>query len=141
MNSEIKFYDQNMEIPVEKGEVVYYYGKLMYVLYKAPYCWLHFADKSKFKVEHSLRNIMGNLPQRVFFQCNKATIINFCYYRGYNPHTRTVIMDDGEKFDLSRRRKDAFKSKKEILPRLSPPCPVCYTCTKKDCENRVVFCR
>ena len=141
MNSTIKFYDQTMEIPIETGKKVHYYGKLMYVRYEAPYCWLHFADNPKCKVEIALQEIMRNLPQYVFFQCNKSTIINLCYHTGYNTYTRTVIMDDGKRFELSRRKANVFKNMKEILPRLSPPCPACYTCTKKDCDNRVVFCR
>ena len=141
MKEKIKFYDQNMGIPDETGEAVYYYDKLMYVLYDAPVCCLHFSDDSQRKEEIALHEIMRNLPQYVFFQCNKATIINFCHYKGYNKVTRTVTMNDGVKFHLSRRRVTAFKSMKNSLPRLSPSCPACYTCTKNDCANRVIFCR
>jgi len=51
MKSKIVFYDQKMEIPTVSGFVVCNYDDLMYVIYDAPYCWLHFTENKKYKLD------------------------------------------------------------------------------------------
>ena len=46
MTSKIVFHDQKMEIVVENGADARYYSEMMYVIYDAPYCNLHFSDNT-----------------------------------------------------------------------------------------------
>ena len=107
MKSVIVFHDRKMEILVKTGIVVRHYDELMYIVYDAPYCWLHFNDK-KYMVETSLQLFMGNLPQGDFFQCNRSVIINTRYYKEYIRADALIVMEDHSEFDLARRRVMAF---------------------------------
>jgi len=141
MTQKIVFHDQKMEIPVKNGADARYYGELMYVIYDAPYCKLRFVNNTDYNVETSLQSIMDNLPEAAFFKCNRSVVINICYYKGYRLKPPVVVIDDGKEFDLSRRNINDFIKMKNNLPRISPPCPKCYTCKIEECENRILFFR
>jgi hypothetical protein len=130
-----------MEIAVENGADARYYGELVYVIYDAPYCNLHFSDNTDYKVETSLQAIMDNLPEATFFRCNRSVIINICYYKRYRIQPPVIVIDDGKEFKLSRRNVKDFVMKKTDLPRISLSCPKCHTCKIEECERRIVFCR
>ena len=140
MKSKIVFHDLKMEILDDATTVARYYGELMYVIYEAPWCWLHFVDKTQYRVEVTLQYMMDNLPP-AFVQCNRSVLLNLCYYREVDYILLMVRMDDGKEFNLARRRMKAFKETKNNLRRISPPCPSCYVCTHKECESRVTFCK
>ena len=118
MKSKIKFYDQQIDISVKTGFVVRDFKELMYVVYNSPYCCLQFKDKS-YIVETSLQFMSSNLPEADFFLCNRSTIIQLRFCKEYNRANATIVMEDGMKFRLSRRRKNAFMQIREsrfLLP-------------------------
>ena len=139
VKSKIIFHDLKMEISVKNGVVARYYGELMYIMYDAPYCWLYFADNTKYKIEATMRYLIDNLPE-AFIRCNRSVILNVCYYREYRITLSEVVMDDNRVFTLSRFNSLRFNAMRTSLPRISPPCANCYTCTD-ECESRSVFCR
>jgi hypothetical protein len=141
MTLKIVFHDQKMEIAVENGADVRYYGELMYIIYDAPYCNLYFSDNTDYKVETSLQTIMDNLPKTTFFRCNRSVIINICYYKKYRIQPPVIAIDDGKEFKLSRRNVKDFVKMKTDLPRILPSCPKCHTCKIEECESRIIFCR
>ena len=47
MNSKVKFYGSKLVLTTKTGEVARYYSDLMYVKFKAPYCWLYFSGGDK----------------------------------------------------------------------------------------------
>jgi DNA-binding LytR/AlgR family response regulator len=141
MKSKILFHDLKMQIPVGTGEVARYYSELMYVIYDASYCRLHFADKSKYTVEVSLQHMLDNLPESVFFLCNRSVILNTCYYREYQLSPPMIKMDDETVFSLSRRKISEFKKMKNKLARISPPCPGCNAYKNEACKSSEVSCR
>jgi len=141
MKSKIQFYLRKIEIPVEGGEVARYYFDLMYVKYKKPYCWLYFSDGAKYIAEISVRDLMKNLPEKPFLQCNRTDIVNLRYYRGYDDDSMTVILEGGKKFGLSFCNLEAFKTKKANLKYLSPPCLRCLDCNKAKCKHFWLFCK
>ena len=127
MMSKIVFYDQKMEITVKNGMVVYCYGELMYVIYDAPYCYLYFADKTKYFIQVSLQYLMDNLPETTFFRCNRSAIINVGYYKGFRTKPPVVVIDDKE-FNLSRSNvKDFIRMKNNFIRTSS----VSTQCSKK----------
>ena len=141
MTSKIVFHNQKMEIAVENGADARYYSEMMYVIYDAPYCNLHFSDNTYYKVETSLQSIMDNLPDTTFFKCNRSVIINICCYKRYRMNPPMVVIDDDKEFSLSRRNIKDFIKMKNDLPRILPPCPKCYTCKVEECKSRIHFCR
>lgn len=129
MKLNVKFYQKKIEIAVANGETTYYYSDLMYIKYDEPYCWLHFIDGKKHKVEVSLKYLLENLPQRPFFRCNRAEVVNLCYYKGIQKEPPAIFLEneaksDIVKFRLSVRNISSFKSKKAGLTCISPPCRV-----------------
>jgi len=142
MAQKIVFHDQKMEISVKNGADARYYGELMCIVYDAPFCKLHFADNTDYTVETSLQSIIDNLPEAPFFKCDRSVVINICYYKGYRLNPSVIVIDGGKEFKLSRRNvNDFIKKMKNNLPRISPPCPKCYTCKIEECENRILFVR
>ena len=141
MKSKIIFHDLKMEILVETGIIARYYGELMYVIYDAPYCWLHFTGKNRYRVVVTMKKLMDNLPNASFFRCKRSTIFNVCYYKEYVMAKSMVVMEDGREFKLTRRNILNFNAMRNDISRISPPCTTCYTCTNKKCESRVTFCR
>ena len=122
-----------------KGEEVRYYSDLMYVKYKAPYCWLYFWGGSTFRAEIPLTFLLENLPEKPFVKCNRAEFINLCYYGGYNKNTLEIMIEDGTKIKMSTRNIAKFKEKKANLKYFSPPCPNCSNCNKQSCRNYWLF--
>ena len=141
MAQKIVFHDKKMEIPVRNGADARYYGELMYIIYDAPYCKLRFADNTNYIVETTLQSILDNLPEAAFFKCNRSVVVNICFYKGYRLTPPVIVIDDGKEFNLSRRNVNGFINMKNSLPRISPPCPKCYTCKIEECENRILFTR
>ena len=141
MAPKIVFHEMKMEIPVKNGLIVHSYGELMYIIYDEPFCRLYFKDNVKYRVEVSLQYMLENLPKGVFFKCNRSTILNICYYKEYKKKPLMVIMEDGKELVLSRRVETLFHTIKRHLPRITPPCPGCYSCTCKDCKAKDLFCR
>ena len=139
MKSKIVYHDLKMEIWIETGVISRYYGELMYVIYDAPYCWLYFTGKNRYRVVVTVRNLMQNLPAVSFLKCKRSVILNVCYYKEYDRAKSMVIMEDGRKFKLTRLNVLNFNTIRNNIPRNSPPCPRCYTCTDESCESRVMF--
>ena len=141
MKSKITFYDRKMAIPVETGIDARYYGELMYIIFDKPYCWLHFTGNTKYRVETTLQYMMNNLPKAAFIKCRRSAILNLCYFKSFRKLPQTIVMDDGATFKLSKQNVLDFKVMMSRLSRISPPCPVCYTCTNEECASRIVFCQ
>ena len=133
------FHDLKIEIAVKNGLVARYYSELMYVAYDAPYCWLYFADQTKYKVESTLKFLLDNLPD-AFLRCNRSTIINVFYYKEYSQQLAEIVMDDKKVFTLSRRSAPVFNAKRVYLSSHSLPVNNGYSCMGS-CEIKSVFCR
>jgi len=112
MKSEIAFRDLKIYIPEKTGFVSRNFCELMYVIYDAPDCCLHFNDKKKYKVEVPLHYMLQNLPQNDFFQCNRAVIINIVCCKEFNRIDGVIKMDDEREFFLARRRAKDFNIKR-----------------------------
>ena len=130
MKSKIVFHDLKMEIPIKNGEAVFYYGDLMYVVCDKPFCYLHFVNEETiYSVEISLKRLFENLPQKVFFQCNRQNIINICHYKRYTVKPPEIVMNNGNKVPLSYRKIAAFKNLKSnlqhVLQSSAENCPNC----------------
>ena len=121
MNPKIVFYDLKMEITDGSKIVARCYSKLMYIIYDAPYCWLHFTDTKKCKVEISLQYMMQNLPI-AFIRCNRSVILNVRYFKEYDFTSLVVVMCDDVEFKLSRRNVKNFNAARFKLSRISPHC-------------------
>ena len=132
MKSKIVFHDLKMEILIENGAIARYYSELMYVVHDAPYCWLHFTGKNRYRVAVSLRVMMNNLPEASFMKCKRSGIINVCYYKEFDHAKSIVVMEDGREFKLTKRNVVNFNSKRSNM-RFSLPC--------EKCELLVYFCR
>ncbi len=96
MKSKIIFHDLKMEIPDDTKIITRFYGELMYIIYDAPYCYMHFTGTQKYKVDVTLQDMMDNLPE-VFVRCNRSIVLNVCYYKEYDMNLSTIIMDDNRK--------------------------------------------
>ena len=141
MESKIVFHDLKMEILVETGIIARYYGELMYIIYDAPYCWLYFTGKNRYRVVIPLKKLMDNLPTASFIKCKRSFVLNVCYYKEYVVTKSMVVMEDGREFNLTRRNVLNFNTMRNNISRISPPCTRCYSCTKEKCNKRVTFCR
>jgi DNA-binding LytR/AlgR family response regulator len=139
MKSGLIFHDIKMEIPVKTGVIVRYYGELMYVIYDAPYCWLYFVGKVKYKIEAAMQYVLDNLPES-FVRCNRSVILNLCYYKEYRMISSEVVMEDDMVFSLSRLNTHKFNAMRINMPYISLPYTCCYTC-EKECENKPIFSR
>ena len=128
-----------MEVATDEGEVSRYYSDLMYVRYDAPHCWLHFICGAKYRVEVSLTWLLAHLPELPFFKCNRAEIINICYYKEYRKNPPMVILENDVTFELSVRNIYDFKKRKNNLQCISPPCAVCVVCEDHNCSENL-FC-
>jgi DNA-binding LytR/AlgR family response regulator len=111
----ILFHDLKMDVPVKKEFIERNYDELMYVLYDAPYCQLHFTDK-KIVIETSLQHLMENLPEIIFFQCSRSVIININYCKDFRKPEAVIVMRDKTELDLSRRRVKDFNMKRYKPP-------------------------
>ena len=121
MNPKIVFYDLKMEITDETKIVARCYSELMYIIYDTPYCWLHFTDTKKYKVEISLQYMIDNLPI-AFIRCNRSVILNVCYFKEYDFTSLMIVMRDDTVFKLSRRNVKNFNTVRFKLSRISPSC-------------------
>ena len=111
MKRRIIFHDLKMDIPVTTGYVARYYDELMYIIYDAPFCLLYFVDK-QLRVEASLQSMINNLPKKIFFECSRPVIIHVDHCKEFNRTEAVVVMDDGRKFKISRRRIKDFIRKR-----------------------------
>ena len=141
MKVNIVFHDRKMEIPVKSGIDIHYYGDLMYIKFDKPYCSLYFADKTKYTVEISLQSMKNNLPNATFMKCKRSAIVNLCYCKHLRTNPPGIVMEDGEKFKLSKQNVPEFRSKINNLAHISPPCPEFYKCRRDECESLGLFCR
>ena len=142
MKREIKFYRLKIEIPVKNGEVARYYSKLMYVEHDKPFCKFYFEnEKTVYTAEITMKRLMENLPQKVFFRCNRQTIINIGYYGDYYEEPPIILMDSGKELQLSHRNITAFKKQKAGLASISPLCNQCYSCTNYNCPSLSTYCQ
>ena len=140
MKTKIKFYRRKLEIPTYSGEVARYYSDLMYVKYEDPYSKLYFSNGEKYKAEVPLQYLMKNLPPKPFFQCNRSTIINICYYAEIRENPPRIIMDDGTELSLSVRNIAKFKHHKAGLKRISPQCHPSSDSKNESCPDFGMFC-
>ena len=140
MKPKIIFQDLKMEFIDRTKVVARYYGELMYIIYDAPFCWLHFTDDKKYRVGIALQYMIDNLPI-AFIRCNRSVILNVCYYKEYDFNSLKVQMYNDWEFKLSRRNVKRFNAVRFKLPRISPPCSKCYICTAETCETMSFFCR
>jgi len=133
MKPKIVFHDQKIEIPIKNGEVVFSYGDLIYAECDKPFCNLHFVnEKTVYSVEISLKRLLENLPQKVFFQCNRQNIINISHYKRYTTKPPVIEMENGKKLTLSYRKIVAFRSQKACIQLFLP-------CSAEDCPNLNFF--
>jgi len=140
MKSIISFYDRKMVLPVRTGIITRYYGELICVTYDKPYCVLHFAHNTKYMVDVSLQYLMDNLPSSVFIFGNRSSIINICYCRELNRSELFAIMENDIQIRMSKKNVLKFIWLMNNMPCISPPCPICYTCTNHECKNHAIFC-
>ena len=135
MKPKIKFHHFNMEILIENGEAIFDYADLMYVECDKPLCKLYFVnEETAYSVEISLKRLLENLPQNVFFQCNRQNIINICHYKKFTAKPPVIVMNNGKKLILSQRKLVAFRKQKACLQHISP-------CSIENCPNRLPICR
>ena len=132
MKSKIVFHDLKMEIHVETGIIARYYSELMYIVHDAPYSWLYFTGRNRYRVCVSLQKMMSNLPEALFMKCRRSVIINVCYYKEYDLAKSMVVMEDGREFFLTEFNVLEFNAKRGNMRFFSP-------CEK--CEARMNFCR
>ena len=141
MKAKILFYDRKMGIP-EKGVIItHYYGDLMYILVDKPYCDLYFTGNIKYHFEVTLKELMEHLPKAGFLLCKRSAVANLCYMKRFRKNPPTIVMNDDTIFKLSRKNKIELEEMLNRIPRISPPCTPCYTCTDAKCESQIVFCR
>ena len=141
MKIPIIFHDREMAIFAESEINARFYGNLMYIKFDKPYCWLHFTENEEFKVEIPLKVMTDNLPKAGFFKCKRSAVVNICYLLRLKVHSRTIEMNDGTTFKLSKQDVNDFRQLLKRTPRLSPPCTDCHSCTNDTCESQIVFCR
>jgi len=139
MKPKAKFYRRKIEVSTENGEVARYYSDLMYFKFKDSYCWLYFSGGDKYLVEMSLKNQLKKLPEKPFFRCNRTEVINLCYYAAYIENPATVVLENGNEFNLSVRPNKGFKKKMDSLKDFSLPCPNCSDCKKGSCRRYWLF--
>ena len=139
MKSKIVFHDLKMEIRIETGVISRYYGELMYIIYDAPYCWLYFTGRNRYRIIVTMKSLMNNLPEASFVRCKRSVILNVCYYKEYDHTKSMVIMEDDREFKLTQPNIMKFNTIRNKIPHNSPPCPRCYTCTEEKCESRMIF--
>ena len=141
MKEKITFYDRKMMIESDSGFDIHYYGELMYIKFNKPDFDFYFTGNKNYTIEISLQYMLENLPP-AFTKCKRSAILNLCYIRHFRKkNPPKIIMDDGCEFKLSRKNVPEIDAKIKRLSRISPPCPVCYTCENIECDSQVVFCR
>ena len=141
MKTLITFYDRKMAIFAESEINARFYGNLMYIKFDKPHCWLYFTENEKFKVEIPLKEMTDNLPKAGFMKCKRSAVVNICYFKKLIGHSRTIEMNDGTTFKLSKQDVNDFRQLLKRTPRISPPCTDCNSCTNDNCESQIVFCR
>ena len=139
MSSKVKFYSRKLVINTKKSEVSYYYSDLKYASFFNPHCLLNFTDGNEYEVLLSVNDLLKNLPEKTFFQCNRSDIINLGYYEGYNNKNRMVSIEGSHTFELSYRREKNFNEKKETINCLSPQCQICSDDKKGNCRDYCIF--
>ena len=141
MNPKISFKDRKMVIFTATGPVSQFYGDLMYIIFDKPDCLLHFSDDIIYRVEVPMKYIMEHLPEAPFIKCRRSTIVNLCYFKSINKFSLELTMNNNEKIKLTKQNVNAIISKVGYLPRISPPCSICYSCDDVECDTQMVFCR
>ena len=139
MNSKVKFYSNKLVITTKKGEETRYYSNLVYASFFKPHCLLNFSDGSEFGVVISISDLLKNLPEKPFFQCNRSDIINLGYYMGYDNEKGMALIEGANKFEVSSRRRKSLKEKKDNLKCLTPQCLNCSESKKGSCRDYWLF--
>jgi DNA-binding LytR/AlgR family response regulator len=131
MKQQLFFHCDKLEIPNKWGNIeIIKFQDIAYITYEKPYSIFFCLEKQKIKkilFPVSLTCIEQNFPP-VFFRCNPAVIINFCYLEKISYSKNQLLMEDGESFSLSRRKVQDFKERKALLDRLAPLHESCLSC-------------
>ncbi|MDR2131619.1 MAG: LytTR family transcriptional regulator DNA-binding domain-containing protein [Odoribacteraceae bacterium] len=126
------FHHLKIEIHDKNGNIeMIPYNDILYMIYDKPYTLLVWMEKGKTKkklLQISLVYMEQYLPV-VFFRCNPVSILNLCYLKKYDHVERQIAMEDGKIFNISKRKHRDFRVRLASLPRLSPLCTPCLTCT------------
>lgn len=140
--TKLRFHHQKIEIWDKTGNIeMFSYCDIMYMIYEKPYTSMICMENGKTKkiiLQISLIHMLRQLPV-VFFRCSPKFIINLIYFKKYIYSEKQILMKDGRMFDVSRRKWNEFQSKLALLPRLSPLCNPCLTCTNA-CSIKDCFC-
>jgi DNA-binding LytR/AlgR family response regulator len=105
-----------LEIPCKtSGVEIIEYKNIIYIRYDKPYCIFVYREQLERRtllVQLSLIFIEEHLSLP-FVRCNLATIVNLDYIKKINYNERYILMEDGKKIYISRRRMPNLRKQKE----------------------------
>ena len=96
-------------IPSSEGIKVFNLADVVRIEADGSYCVLHSIDRTKFVASKTLKDIEEMLPSKTFYRVHVSHLINLSLIDQYlKEEGGAVIMNNGDRVPLSRRKKQEF---------------------------------
>lgn len=106
---------KKIALPTSKGLEVYTLKDVIRCEAQINYTNFFLASKSSIMVTKTLKEYEELLNEYDFFRVHHSHLINLNHVKTFLKKDNAVVMSDGTLIDVSRRKKDAFLEKLEIL--------------------------
>ena len=103
---------QKVALPTHKGLLFVNTKDILYCNSEGSYTSIFLVNNRKFTVAKNLKEIAERLPQHIFSRIHRSHIVNIEHVVEFvNGNSQTVILDNGEEFQIAKSKKSDFLEK------------------------------
>ena len=103
---------QKIALPTHKGLLFVNAEDILYCNSEGSYTSIFLANNKKFTVAKNLKEIAERLPQHLFSRIHRSHIVNIGHVAEFvNGNSQTVVLDNGEEFQIAKSKKSEFLEK------------------------------
>ncbi len=104
--------NQKIALPTSKGLLFVDPIDILYCNSAGSYTNIFLSNSKKFTIAKNLKEISEKLPAQMFARIHRSHIINIGHVVEFiNGNSQTVLLDNGEEFQLSKSKKHEFLEK------------------------------
>lgn len=110
---------QKLSLPNSQGYTLVDVKNIVHIEADSNYSIFHLADNEQVTVSKVLKEYEEILPEQQFVRVHKSSIVNLNYVKEYNSKNGLeVLLDNGKKIAVSRRRSSEFLEKIKTFTQL-----------------------
>jgi len=111
---------RKLSLPNGQGYTIVGLNEIIHIEADSNYSIFHLYNREKITVSRVLKDYEEILPEEQFVRIHKSSIVNLNYLKEYNSKNGLeVMLKNGEKIAVSRRRASIFSEKIKLYTRLS----------------------